>query len=241
MLISNPLNNHAYVVGEVLQVSDRDEFFLAKVKHHYYDREKRNGYEVVTDVYFRNIEDDSRPDRSSMMFADRARRMKLRAGSRVGVYCAFCGEGMKTAKGYGINYDGITCFNGVNHRNEPTKFCIVIGEVKSMTDRVDKNGEPYVLAHVYIGKWPMRDSSGNILHEPDGTPIYIYRNIEVRGRDKMISRFKKVLQRDAKGIAKTAAFLCAGEPFSYISLTDGSQREIYSALNFEVMGMARRS
>ena len=237
MLIFNSENNHAYVVGEVVTVKDADDYFLVKVKHRYYDTVKRVSIEVVTAIFIRNIAEEVGIGRPAIPFADRARKMRIHVGSRVGVYCVFGNDGMKTAKGYGLSFDGITSFKGVNKNHETQKFGIVMGAVKSLTDKIDRNGAPYVTAHVYVGKWPQRDANGALMYDIDGNVMYEYRYVDVNAREKLAERFHKALEKTTEGQEKAAAFLCGGMPFTYNSPSDGKLKEIYSGLNFELMGL----
>lgn len=237
MLIFNPDNNHAYLVGEVVTVKNAEDYFLVKVKHHCYDPQKRIAFDAVTAVFIRNIAEVPETGRPAIPFADRARNMKVHVGSHVGVYCVLGNDGMKTAKGYGLTFDGITSFKGLNNRKEPQKFGIVMGAVKSLTDKTDRNGNPYVTAHVYVGKYPQRDVNGSLMYDIDGNVMYDYRYVDVNARDKLAERFHKALEKTSDGQAKNAAFLCGGTPFTYNSPSDGSLKEIYSGLNFESMGI----
>ena len=240
MLVYNQTNNHAFLIGEALSVKDDAEYFLIRLKHKVYDSVTRTSHEIVTGIFVRDIEENPMTGRPAIPYAGRARNMRVAAGSHIGVYVRFTGDGMKTANGYSISYDGLASFTGLNNKTgNPEKFSIVMGAVKSLTERADKNGEGYVQAHVYIGKRPIRDMNHQIVYDINGFPQYEYRYVDVNGRKSQADRFRKALQRGNDGSEKNVAFLCGGEPYSFIG-NDGAERAIYTSLNFELMGFVRK-
>lgn len=240
MLIYNSTNNHAFLIGEVVSVKDSAEYFLINLKHNVYDSMTRTAQTVVTGVFVRDIEENLMTGRPAIPYAGRARNMRVAAGSHIGVYVRFTGDGMKTANGYSISYDGLASFTGLNSKTgNSEKFSIVMGAVKNLTERTDKNGESYIQAHVYIGKRPIRDANRQIVHDINGFPQYEYRYVDVNGRKTLADRFKKALNKSKDGAEKNVAFLCGGEPYSFIG-NDGTERAIYTSLNFELMGFVRK-
>ena len=240
MLVYNPTNNHAFLIGEVLSVKDDAECFRIQLKHKVYDSVTRTSHEIVTEIFVRDIEENPMTERPAIPYAGRARNMRVAAGSHIGVYVRFTGDGMKTANGYSISYDGLASFTRLDNKTgNPEKFNIVMGAVKSLTERTDKNGENYVRAHVYIGKRPIRDIDRQLVYDINGFPRYEYRYVDVDGRKSQVDRFRKELQRGNGGSEKNVAFLCGGKPCSFIG-NDGTERTIYTSLNFELMGFVRK-
>ena len=239
MLIFNRTNNHAFLVGEVVGIKDETDYFLIRLKHRVYDAVTRSAQDIVTAVFVRNIDENPITGRPAIPYADRARKMRVDTGSRIGVYVRFTGEAFKTANGYSVNYDGLSTFSGIDKQGEPEKFGIVMGTVKNLTEKKDRNGESFVSAHVYVGKRPIRDANKKIMYDINGFPQYEYKYVDVNGRKNQADRFRKALQKGKDGTEKNVAFLCGGEPYCFVG-NDGSEREVYTSLNFEVMGYVRK-
>lgn len=247
MLIGNPNNNHAFIAGEVVGIQDereKDNYLMVRVKHNVYNAATRTSQDVFTAIYIRNIEADIQSGRPAIPFADRARNKALKSGSIVGVYCVVSND-FKTAKGYGLMFDGVTSFKGVNRNDEPTNFSIVMGAVKRLTQKVDGYGNTFVSAHVYIGKYFVRDAQGNVVCDGYGNPLYQYRYVDINGRNNTGNRFLQVLQpvrnEEGKLVEKNVVFLCGGQPYQYTSSADNSTHEIYTALQFQILGLVKKS
>lgn len=236
MLIENRESRHAYLVGEVISTKDTDDYFLIQLKHHVWFPEERIAKDITTAVFVRNIEASVETGRPEIPYKDRAKKMNIRKGSRIGIYVRFSGEDYSMANGYAVSYDGITPFKGKNRDGADEKFAIILGTVKSIAERVSSTGNKYTAANVYIGKCPMYDENGNKIPNK-----YEYRYVTVKtSNEKLMSRFEKALQKNQNGCEKNAAFLCFGEPYTFISQTTGDERSTYTAINFDVMGFYQK-
>lgn len=195
MLICNPITNHAFVVGEVVGVKDAgDEYFMIRVKHHVYNAVEKSSQDKITAIFISNVAENIQKSRPAIAFADMARRMKIHIGSRVGVYCIPSLD-WKTATGYSVSYDGFTKFRGLNRNDEPTTFTIVMGIVKRIRTKLDRNGKPFASAHVYVGKWRVKDANGNFKFDKSGNPIYQYKYVDISAKTpSLVERFKKALR-----------------------------------------------
>ena len=241
MLVENRENRHAYIVGEVVGTKETDDYYLIQLKHHVWFADTKQAKDITTGVFVRNIEasDDGRP---AIPYMDRAKKLKLHKGSKVGAYVRFSGdEDYKTANGYSVAFDGVTSFKGKNVDGTDRKYAIVMGTVKSMQERVSSSGARYTAANVYVGKYPIYDENGEKLVDESGNTSYDYRYVTVKtSNEKLMDRFAKALSKNMNGEEKNAAFLCFGDPYSYISSTTGDERNTYTAINFDVMGLCQK-
>jgi len=246
--------NNAIIAGTVKSVKEDAEKVSVRLcyKTNVKDASGNwNEVEKTVDVYVRN-QDPREDGTAGINYADRARRMNMKAGSSVIAYVRFTDSERKNATGYGFKYDGVLSIqngylvkdtgNGkqkrkpasdeekaalVNEGYQADRNFVVKGLVTSVKKKLNSLNEEFLSISVYVGK----DKDGHFMSE----------HIQVKNSERnknAVANAEKVLSPRKDGTKIAAAFLC-GAPYStLVDTPEGELDEllIYTAYDFSTTG-----
>lgn len=211
----------AIVTGTVKSVKDDPEKFSVSLEYQGYDAQKKESVAKQTYIYFYN--QDKRDDgKDPILYADKARKLKIREGSSVIMYVRFTDDEHKNAYGYGVKYDGVMSIRCGEGDDEKLYSCVK-GLVTRLTKKTDSRGNEFLSVSVYTGK----DRDGNFVNE----------SVQVRNTKRnsnLVANAEKVLSPRNDGTKLAACFTC-GAPYEAYN-GDGDPYNIYTAFDFDVTG-----
>lgn len=212
----------AIVTGVVKSVKDDAEKLSVALEYQGYDAVRKASEPKVSYIYFYN--QDRRDDgREPILYAEKARRMRLREGSSVIAYVRFTDDEKKNAYGYGIKYDGVMSIRTGEGEEQKTYSCVK-GLVTRLTRKQDSKGNDFLSVSVYTGK----DKDGNFVSE----------SVQVRNTRRnanLVANAEKVLSPRNDGTKLAACFTC-GAPYEAYN-GEGDAYNIYTAFDFDVTGL----
>lgn len=214
------------MIGEVLEVKDTENKYAVTIEYDYYNGNSGEEIKQQTIIFFQNQKPVEGDNRRPALWADYARRMKMRIGSVIAVLARPNKTGEK-ADGYICRYNGLIKF-APDEKHERERNAVG-GLVTWIKDDLDSKNNPCVKMGVYTGK----DAQGNFLSATLKT-----------SNDKLIERCKKALtprdrENGGKSIKKYAWFCCGD---TYMAMNgDGEEFPILTCFDFTITGTTKNN
>lgn len=214
------------MIGEVQEAKDAGDKYIVTIEYDHYDKDLGEEFKKQTTVFFQNQKPADGDERKPIMWADFAKKMKMRKSSVIAVLARPNKTGDK-ADGYICRYNGLITFAPDDtHERERNAVGGLVTWIKDDTDSQDK---PCIKMGVYMGK----DQEGNFL------------SATVRTSDeKLMERCKKALtprtgSGDEKPVKKYAWFRCGD---AYMAMNgDGVEFPILTCFDFTITGTTRKN
>lgn len=214
------------MIGEVQEVKEEENKCAVTIEYEHYDSDIEAEIKKQTTIFFQNQRPTEGDDRKPVLWADYAKKMKMRRGSTIAVLARPNKTGEK-ADGYICRYNGIITFApDEKHERERNALGGLVTWIKEGTD--SKNS-PCIKMGVYMGK----DAQGNFL------------SATIRTSDaKLMERCKKALTpKDGgdggKPIKKYAWFRCGD---AYMAMNgEGEEFPILTCYDFTITGTTKRN
>lgn len=214
------------MIGEVQEIKDTDQKYVVIIEYDYYEKDLGEEIKKQITVFFQNQKPTENDDRKPILWADYARKMKMRKGSTIAVLVRPNEMGNK-ADGYVCRYSGLFTFapDEIHERERNA----VGGLVTWVKEDMDYKNRPCVKMGVYMGK----DAQGNFL------------TATVKASDeKLIGRCKKTLtpracENGCKPIKKYAWFRC-GDAYMVMN-GNGEEFPIFTCYDFMITGISKNN
>lgn len=202
------------LAGMVTRITeDRERVFSVELE--YEEGTISNKSLMHTEVVFQDHE-ATKENANPKLYAQWARKKRLRMGSTIAVLVRFVDESHQTANGYSCKYSGILTFPP--HKEDEKERNVVTGTVSWIRETKNKLGEPILSLGIYLGKTYDGALLSTILYVKDVA---------------LISRCKTELTPGDDGKKCKASFRCGEKQLSLSN--EGVEQTSYRAFDFTRM------